>query len=655
MTGKPNDEIVKLAETVRQVLTVNHARATDANKALRKQLREWRGPLGWLAFAAPGGGDGNIEMTAPGVLEFRLPAKLAAGAEVVTVGTLHAKNGRAGSVQFVLSATKPAMKGMVPGVPIVAAEGSAGRRRVEAAFADFRELFPAAMCHAQIVPVDEVVTMILFHREDEALRRLMLSDGEAARLDRLWDELFFVAREPLLRVVSHEQLYEFATQDRKDLLSPLEALRIPTRKRAEAFRARLKKTEPIHLAAVLELAERAWRRLLAEAEKRELRGLYEKLRAKDLSHDRAIRLTLARVLTSPVFLYRLEKPAAGAKAAPVTNRELANRLSFFLWSSMPDAELQRAMNGKIPAADKVVVEQARRLLRDGRTRRLSVEFACQWLGIREFDTDDGKNEKLYPEFKKLRGAMYEESVRFFEDMFRNDGSILDLLNADHTFLSEALAKHYGIGGVSGSDWRRVEGARAKGRGGILGMAAVLAKQSGASRTSPILRGNWVSETLLGERLPKPPANVPQLPESVPKGLTARQLIEKHSSVAACAKCHARIDPYGFALEQYDAIGRLRPKPVDTTTKLVDGKSIEGLDGLRQYLLNDRRDAVVRQFCKKLLGYALGREVQLSDEPFLAEMQKRLAKNGFRFSVAVEAIVTSKQFRNIRGAAASKVD
>ena len=547
------------------------------------------------------------------------------------------------------------MKGMVPGVPIVAAEGSAGRRRVEAAFKDFRDLFPAAMCHAQIVPVDEVVTMILFHREDEPLRRLMLSEAEAARLDRLWDELFFVAREPLLRVVSHEQLYEFATQDRKDLLSPLEALRIPTRKRAEAFRARLKKTEPIHLAAVLELAEHAWRRPLAEAEKRELRGLYEKLRAKDLSHDRAIRLTLARVLTSPVFLYRLEKPAAGAKAAPVTNRELANRLSFFLWSSMPDAELQRAMNGKIPAADKEVAGQVRRMLRDGRTRRLAVESACQWLGIREFDTDDGKNEKLYPEFKKLRGAMYEESVRFFEDMFRNDGSILDLLNADHTFLNEALAKHYGIGGVSGSDWRRVDGARAKGRGGVLGMATVLAKQSGASRTSPILRGNWVSETLLGERLPKPPAKVPQLPESVPAGLTARQLIEKHSSVAACAKCHARIDPYGFALEQYDAIGRLRAKPVDTKTKLVDGKSIEGLDGLRRYLLKDRHDAVVRQFCKKLLGYALGREVQLSDEPFLAEMQKRLAKNGFRFSVAVEAIVTSKQFRNIRGVAASKVD
>ena len=186
--------------------------------------------------------------------------------------------------------------------PIVAVEGKAGMKRVEKAYADFRELFPAAMCHAQIVPVDEVVTMILFHREDAALARLMLSDAEAARLDRLWDELFFVAREPLLRVVSHEQLYEFATQDRKDLLPSLEAVRVPFRKDAEAFRARLKKTEPIHFAAVLELAERAWRRPLGEQEKKELRGLYETLRKKEMPHERAIQLVLARVLTSPAFL-----------------------------------------------------------------------------------------------------------------------------------------------------------------------------------------------------------------------------------------------------------------------------------------------------------------------------------------------------------------
>ena len=180
------------------------------------------------------------------------------------------------------------------------------------------------------------------------------------------------------------------------------------------------------------------------------------------------------------------------------------------------------------------------------------------------------------------------------------------------------------------------------------MATVLASQSGASRTSPILRGNWVFETLLGERLPRPPANVPDLPNEVPSGVTARQLIEKHSSVAACAKCHARIDPYGFALEQYDAIGRFRPGTVDTKTRLPNGKEIEGIQGLRDYLTKDRQDDLLRQFCRKLLGYALGREVQLSDEPLLATMQSRLASNEYRFSAAIESILTSPQFLEIRG-------
>ena len=246
--------------------------------------------------------------------------------------------------------------------------------------------------------------------------------------------------------------------------------------------------------------------------------------------------------------------------------------------------------------------------------------------------------------------MYEETVRFFEDMFRNDGSILDVLDADHTFLNEALARHYGIKFEerSGQSWQRVSGVRAYGRGGILGMATFLTSQSGASRTSPILRGNWLSETLLGEKLPRPPAGVPQLPEEVPTGLTARQLIERHSSVPECAKCHARIDPFGFALEQYDVLGRIRSDSVDTKTTLPGGEEIEGVAGLRNYLLTQRRNDVIRQFCRKLLGFALGREVQLSDEPLIAEMLNRLKKNGYRFNVAVEAVVTSSQFRKIRG-------
>ncbi|MGB0586164.1 MAG: DUF1592 domain-containing protein [Limisphaerales bacterium] len=639
-------EVHKLAEAVKQALLPKLENAADADKVLRANFTNPTGPLQWLALALGDAKLGDVDAAAPAVLKYKLPGKLVAGGEVVVTAQLHPDKGANGTAQFLVALNRPDAKAL-QGQPMVT--GAKAGKQMEQAYDDFRELFPAAMCHAQIVPVDEVVTMILYHREDQMLRRLMLSEAESTELDRLWDELFYVSQEPLLRVVSHEQLYEFATQDRKDLLPPLAKMRVPTRQRAEAFRARLKKTEPVHLAAVLELAERAWRRPLTDADKQELRALYEALRGQELSHDRAIRLVLARVLTSPAFLYRLEKPATakGKRWAPVSNRELASRLSYFLWSTLPDEPLQRALNGKLPVDDRVVATQARRMLDDPRTRRLAVEFASQWLGIRNFDEDDGKNEKLYPQFASLRGAMYEESVRFLEELFRKDGSILDLLNANHTFVNEPLAKHYGIDGVDGRQWRRVEDARAKGRGGILGMATVLAKQSGASRTSPILRGNWVSETLLGERLPKPPTNVPDLPELLPAGLTARQLIEKHSSVAACAKCHARIDPYGFALEQYDAIGRLRAESVDAKTKLVDGQAIEGLAGLRNYLANDRREAFVRQFCRKLLGYALGREVELSDEPLLEVMQVRLAKENYRFSVAVELIVTSEQFRSIR--------
>ena len=253
--------------------------------------------------------------------------------------------------------------------------------------------------------------------------------------------------------------------------------------------------------------------------------------------------------------------------------------------------------------------------------------------------------------------MYEETIRFFTDLFQNDRSLLSLLDADHTFVNKRLAEFYGISGVTGDRWRRVDGLRKHGRGGVLGLATTLATQSGATRTSPILRGNWVSEVLLGQRLPRPPKNVPQLADEVPQGLSERQLIQRHSKDPACAKCHSRIDPFGFALEQFDAVGRRRTRgtgggKIDTRTTLPDGAVIDGLDGLRDYLLNKRRDAFLRQFCRKLLGYALGRELQLSDRPLVDEMLKRLAQKGYRFSVAVETIVSSQQFRMIRGTLSS---
>lgn len=606
-------------------------------------IRFGKHPLGHETASA------DLVVKAPSIVEFKIPARLASGRTLVVGGVLDPQAGRDGTVRLEagLSRVEPSAIGAT--IPIVVNEGSQARARVLAAFTDFRDLFPPQLCYERIVPVDEVVTLTLFYRQDNALQRLMLDDKQTAELNRMWEELFYFAQEPLRYEVAFEQIREFATQDRPDLVKVWDPLKPQVIARADAFRKRLLNTEPAHLAAVLEFAGRAWRRPLTGDERVGLSQFYRNLRTADMSHEDAIRLTLARVLTSPAFLYRREVQSDGSQPQPVTDLELASRLSFFLWSSVPDAELRGVAESGSLSDVTALAEQTRRMLKDPRTRRLAIQFACQWLHLRGFDQDDNKNEKLYPEFAAIRGDMYEETVRFFEDMFRSNGSILDVLSSDHTFLNESLAKHYGIDGVDGPQWRRVDSVRNHGRGGVLGMASLLASQSGASRTSPILRGNWVYETLLGERLPRPPANVPQLPDDVPEGLTARQLIEKHSSVAACAKCHVKIDPFGFALEQYDAIGRLRAASVDTRTKLEDGTEIDGIEGLREYLLTKRRNDVVRQFCRKLLGFALGREVQLSDEPLLDRMVKRLSENQFRFHIAVEEIVLSDQFRKIRGA------
>jgi hypothetical protein len=352
----------------------------------------------------------------------------------------------------------------------------------------------------------------------------------------------------------------------------------------------------------------------------------------------------------------------------VNDWELATRLSYFLWSSSPDAELRAAAAAGELGKPDVLAAQTRRMLRDPRVRRLATEFACAWLHVYDFDELDEKSERHFPDFTRLRGAMYEETIQFFTDLFQSDGSVLDILDADYAFLNADLAAHYGIPMASdpGSPtpdpaWRRVKGVKQFSRGGILAQASTLAKQSGASRTSPILRGNWVAEVLLGDQLPRPPKDVPLLPEDeAAEHLTVRQLTERHTRDPNCFKCHQRIDPYGYSLEGFDPIGRRRDRdlggrPVETRTRTMDGATFEGIEGLRSYLLTERRHAFLNQFGRKLLGFALGRGVQLSDGPLLAEMQARLLSNDFRTSVAVETIVQSRQFREIRGRQAAQDD
>ncbi len=601
--------------------------------------------------------ESSLCVQAPSILAIKLPADLVNGSQFVVTGALDPATGAEGSVQLRVTTDPPSptsTEQLDPSVPIVTQENSATAQGLLRAFADFRSLFPAAICYPRIVPIDEVVTLTLFHREDGNLMRLMLDDQQRRELDRLWEELHFVSQDAFAQVDAFAQLMEYATQDSDPRL--FEGFREPIQAKAGALRQALLDAEPAQLAGVLAIAERAFRRPMTDREREALRTLYAKLREQEIPHDDAIRLLLARVLVSPTFLYRFEQAASASPSGPVNDWELASRLSYFLWSSAPDEELRQcAAEGRLhePA---VLAAQARRMLRDPRVRRLSTEFACQWLHIYDFDQLDEKSETHFPTFVDVRDEMYEEAIRFFTELFQQDRPVLEVLDADYTFVNETLAQHYGMTEITGSEWRKVEGWREQGRGGILGLGATLAKQSGASRTSPILRGNWIAEVVLGDKLPKPPKGVPQLPEdeTATAGLTVRQLVEKHSNDERCAGCHRRIDPFGYSLEGFDAIGRQRTRdladrPIDVHARVMDGSSFEGLDGLRNYLLTTRRDDILAQFCRKLLGYSLGRGVQLTDLPLLEEMQRNLAANDYRFSAAVETILQSRQFREIRAA------
>jgi hypothetical protein len=699
----------KVADDVQKLLTSPPPEAKDSpNAVLYRQLTSFSGPLFTaMRSAVPAAETNKTEankpaptsaafgldpalfgkhpngspvdaaslcVQAPSIITFTLPADLVAGCELVTTGLLDPVTGAEGSVQLEVVVGKPTRAaGLVTSevkvtlaggtwsddnrrtaysTPIVVTEISAARKRIEAAFDEYRQLFPAALCYTKIVPVDEVVTLTLFYREDDHLVRLMLDDAQKAQLDRLWDELHYISQDALTLVDAFIQLMEYATQDADPKV--FEPLRKPINDRAAAFRKRLVDDEPKQLNALLAFAPKVYRRPLTAAETQELRSLYALLRKEEMPHEEAFRLVLARMLVAPSFLYRIEKPVPGDQQGPVSNYELANRLSYFLWASAPDAELMKAAAAGQLGDTQLLLAQSKRMLGDPKTRRLATEFACQWLHIHDFDHLDEKSDRHFPTFISLRGAMYEESIQFFTDLFQNNGSVLNILDADYTFLNEDLARHYGIPGVTGPEWRRVDGVKKFARGGILSQATTLSKQSGASRTSPILRGNWISEVLLGERLPRPPKGVPLLPEDeAAETLTVRQLTEKHVNDPKCSGCHQRIDPFGFSLESFDAIGRFREKdlgnrPLDTRVTAFDGSQFTGPEGLRNYLLNVRRDAFMRQFCKKLLGYALGRAVQLSDEPLLTEMQATLKKHDYQVVTAIETIIQSRQFREIRG-------
>jgi mono/diheme cytochrome c family protein len=545
-----------------------------------------------------------------------------------------------------------------------------------------------------------------YFRDDEPLCELVLTDEEKGELDGLWRELnfitgvparqyndfiFFERAEPPRFAMGSE--FDFARSEDKDAASPakierlreaylakarqlgasdeaIEAIELYFTNMAADIRwveeARLA-AEPGHLAALERFAERAYRRPLPQAERDELLGFYRALRRDDgLDHENALRDCVTSVLISPHFCYRLDlcRPDLGElesahsrpavfQTRPLSDYDLASRLSYFLWSSMPDRELlAHAAAGDLHHPD-VLLAQSRRMLRDERVWGLATQFAGSFFDFRRFDEHNSVDRQRFGSFtNELRQAMYEEPLRFFLRLAGENGSLLDLFYGDYTFVNPVLARHYGIPWPAGEadGWVRVDGVGRWGRGGLLPMAVFLTKNSPGLRTSPVKRGYWVVSRLLGERIPAPPPSVPELPkdEAALGELTLSQLLARHREAKNCAVCHDRFDSVGLVFEAYGPIGERRDRDlaghaVSEAAVFRDGSLGSGVDGLRDYLRRCRQDDFVDNFCRKLLVYALGRGALPSDDLLVENMRTRLAADDYRFGSLVEAIVTSPQF------------
>jgi len=399
---------------------------------------------------------------------------------------------------------------------------------------------------------------------------------------------------------------------------------------------------------------RAWRRPVSREEIERWLGLFDEASAAE-DFDGAVRTTLQGVLVSPSFLFRVEAPCPESEPCPTGDFELASRLSYFIWSSMPDEELlDLAREGKLSHPD-VLPSQVRRMVRDPRSRSLSESFASQWLGIGVLRSGGGPDPRRFPEFTpSLRDAMLAEPVEFFDHVLREDRSLLDLLDGSYTFVNEELARHYELPPVEGKELRRVDLPDRR-RGGVLGMGAVLTLTSYPLRTSPVLRGKWVLEEILGTPPPPPPPMVGVLPQDdAPRdGLTFRKRLEAHRSKPQCASCHARLDPPGFGLENFDPIGRwrtaIRDQPVDSSGVLPTGETFEGPIELKKLLIA-RKDDFTRNLAEKMLAYALGRGLEYYDQAAVRRIVRGVAAAEYRAGALIEEIVKSYPFRHKRGRA-----
>ena len=399
------------------------------------------------------------------------------------------------------------------------------------------------------------------------------------------------------------------------------------------------------------LARRAYRRPVTAQEVDELLTFYKEGRA-DASFDNGIELALRALLVSPQFLFRIERDPAGIPAHTpyrLSDLELASRLSFFLWSSIPDDPLLDAAIRGTLKQPRVLERHVRRMLADPRSEALVTSFAAQWLHLRNL-TASNPDPRLFPDFDdNLRRAFRRETELFFDSVKREDRNVLDLLRADYTFVNERLAKHYGIPNVYGGHFRRVTLPTDSPRRGLLGHASILTVTSYGDRTSPVQRGKWILENLLGLTPPAPPPNVPALKERVAGGklLTMRQRIAQHRENPACSGCHNLMDPIGLATENFDAVGRFRTLedgvPVDASGGLPDGATFDGIEGLRAGLLR-RPELFVGTMTEKLLTYAVGRGLEPADAPAVRAIARASSTGDYRFSSLILGVVNSAPFQ-----------
>ena len=408
--------------------------------------------------------------------------------------------------------------------------------------------------------------------------------------------------------------------------------------------------EPCAREILSRLARRAYRRPVTDKDIRTLLDFFQSRRSQ--SFEAGIGAGLERILVGPEFLYRVEKDPANVApdtAYPISDLELASRLSFFIWSSLPDDQLlDLAERGRLTDPE-VLEKEVRRLLNDPRSSSLVSNFAAQWLQLRSLRAIN-PDQDVFPYFdENLREAFRQETELFFASLLREDRSILELLSADYTFLNERLARHYGIPDVYGSHFRRVELAREE-RRGLLGKGSILAVTSYANRTSPVLRGKWVLENLLGTPPPPPPPNIPSLVETSEDGkaLSMRQAMEEHRANPVCASCHNVMDPLGFAMENFDGIGSWRTRDagdsIDSSGVLPDGTSFHGPAELQQVLLEGKREEFVATATERLLTYALGRGVEAYDAPAVRSIIREAAASDYRWSSLLLGIVKSTPFQ-----------